>query len=196
MGNNVINIAAWNTGGWHGSNQLPREEILYRLAADIVFLSETKTSHEEHVSLMGYCTFSHNRVKIHKLATHGSGGTAFLVKQDLFNTYDIEPILCEIDGIIGLKLKDKFTEFETAIIGSYLPPESSTHLDDPDEYFQYLVGMIYELYDLDLIIMCGDYNARIGSKKDYVETIDDIPSRQVVDTVSNDHGQSLINFCL
>ena len=42
----------------------------------------------------------------------------------------------------------------------------------------------------------GDFNARVGSKSDFVESVDDIPPRNVLDVVSNDHGQSLINFCL
>ena len=36
----------------------------------------------------------------------------------------------------------------------------------------------------------------MGNKLYYVESIDNLPPRAVLDTVMKDHGQSLINFCL
>ena len=63
-------------------------------------------------------------------------------------------------------------------------------------YFQHLLSLIYETYDDDFILMCGDYNPRVGRKNDLVDSVDDLPLRVVLDTTTNDHGTSLVNLCV
>ena len=167
-----------------------------RLQGDIIFLSETKTRKHTCALIDGYVTIYNNRKIIHKKAESGSGGTAFLLKKELYERYKVTREDMNVDGLIMLRLKHKLSNHTMSILSPDLPPESSTHCDDPDTYFQKLLSFIYEFYDDDVILMCGDYNARVGQKCDYVETIDELPSRSVIDTTCNDHGISPINFCV
>ncbi len=124
---------------------------------------------------------------IHKKAPSGSGGTAFLIKQELYNKYVVTREDMDIDGLLMIRLKYRLSSRQISILGSYLPPESSTHCDEPDVYFQNILSLIYETYDDDFILMCGDYNARVEKKHDYVDTVDDLPPRVVIDTTTTDH---------
>ncbi len=46
------------------------------------------------------------------------------------------------------------------------------------------------------VLICGDFNARVGKKSDFIDSVDDLPTRNVIDEVSNDHGVSMFNFCI
>ena len=97
---------------------------------------------------------------------------------------------------MSITLVNKHTNYKFAIIGCYLPPENSSHAQNADDYFQHLVGMMYEYTDYDFVTICGDFNARLGNKCDYIELIDEVPQRTVIDNTSNDHGISLMQFLL
>ena len=55
---------------------------------------------------------------------------------------------------------------------------------------------MYENIDVDTTFLVSDYNARIGNKKDTIESVDNIPEKVVLDLQSNNNGVSLINFLL
>ena len=160
------------------------------------FLSETKTLGTSQVEVEEYVTCSSNRTHIHKKAPGGSGGVASLIKNAIYQQYTVRKGSLEMDGVITLELKNKLCDTTFIIVGVYLPPDSSTHAQDPNMFFQRLVSLAYKVYNSDIVIFCGDFNARVGNKSDYVESVDELPQRVVLDTVTNDHGQSLINFCL
>ena len=44
------------------------------------------------------------------------------------------------------------------------------------------------------MFICGDINARVGNMLDYIENIDDIQLRNILDTSKNNHGHALIDF--
>ena len=46
----------------------------------------------------------------------------------------------------------------------------------------------------DLIILCGDFNSRIGKEKDYVNDMDIISERKFIDTSINSHGKLFLEF--
>ena len=54
--------------------------------------------------------------------------------------------------------------------------------------FQEFLSLIYENINADTIYLMGDDNARVGSKRDLIETIDNIPERVFLDTQNNHHG--------
>ena len=54
--------------------------------------------------------------------------------------------------------------------------------------------MLYRIEDLDITIVKGDLNARIGKHKDFIEDLDEIPEREVLDTNNNRHGVEFIEF--
>ena len=46
----------------------------------------------------------------------------------------------------------------------------------------------------DNFLTCGDFNARIGSKQYFDFQVDNIPTRDAIDTVVTQHGNCLIDF--
>ena len=111
-------------------------------------------------------------------------------------TYHITREDPEVEGLIAIKLVNKLNYHPIVVIGSYLPPESSVHTQNADNYFQDVVDLVYDFYDEDLLLLCGDYNARVSNKADFVDTVDSLPARIHLDNTSNDHGISLVNFCI
>ena len=182
--------------GWSGPNQQARIDLIKRRDDDIYFLSEIHCKDEQKVIVEGYKSIQFNRVSVHCKGTKGSGGVCFLIKDKIFKDFRVHRVDHELEGIIALKLQNRFTNFTILLIGTYLPPESSVYGDDPDRVFQELVSLIYENTDSDLTYLLGDYNARIGNKRDLIESVDNIPERVALDLQTNDHGTSLINFLL
>ena len=75
---------------------------------------------------------------------------SFLIKNWVTNDYTVRRVDSDIEGLIVLRLINKRTLFSITIMGSYLPPDSSTHAQNTDDYFQHLVLYVYEYYDDDL----------------------------------------------
>ena len=149
--------------------------MITALEADVVFLSETKQVKNELALVEGYVTIANNRTNIHCDATGGSGGTAFLIKKDVLNDYHVSRQDHNVEGILLIKLKHKITEKTITILGVYQPPETSVHCEDPDAFFQHLLGLTYEHVNDDLVVYCGDFNVRTSDRFDYIDDIDDIP---------------------
>ena len=59
-----------------------------------------------------------------------------------------------------------------------------------------MVELAYDRTEDDSIIYCGDNNARVGTKLDFIESVDEVQARSIINNIVNDHGVSLINFCL
>ncbi len=47
-----------------------------------------------------------------------------------------------------------------------------------------------------MMLVMGDYNARCGPLLDFVDDIDNVPYRNVIDTVVNSYGEMLIDFMM
>ena len=68
----------------------------------------------------------------------------------------------------------------------YLPPENSSWGTDCGAFFNHLTSLLYTYEDdFDIFIGGGDFNARMGKSNDFFEDIDDLPERQILDTVTN-----------
>ncbi len=59
-----------------------------------------------------------------------------------------------------------------------------------------MLSLIYTTCEYDVIYLAGDVNSRIGSKKDYIQNIHNIPLQKVIDYTSNKHAQQFIDFLL
>ena len=61
-----------------------------------------------------------------------------------------------------------------------------------------MTSQIFTKSYADLILVCGDLNARVGNKNDINTNLSDdtfdIPPRKCLDSTSNKHGSSLIDF--
>ncbi len=47
-----------------------------------------------------------------------------------------------------------------------------------------------------LFYICGELNGRCGGVPDFIENVDPVPERVIVETVVNDYGTLLIDFLL
>ena len=64
------------------------------------------------------------------------------------------------------------------------------------DFYDELLSQVYTYQSDAPFFICGDFNGRVGHNTDFVEGIDKIPERNVVDHVSNNQGDSLLEFLL
>ncbi len=55
---------------------------------------------------------------------------------------------------------------------------------------------MYSNCDCDAILFAGDVNSRLGKCNDYIEGIDNVPQRQLLDEVKITHGEVFLDFLL
>ena len=71
----------------------------------------------------------------------------------------------------------------------YLPPEGSSRYKNVDEYFDSLSTKVYQYQNMGQYYISGDFNRRLGDLVDYIEGVDDVVPRDVLDFSENAHGQ-------
>ena len=62
----TIKISTWNINGWTQNNHLPRRDILSKLNADIVCLTETKLRSTDTILIENYRPYLFNRENLKK----------------------------------------------------------------------------------------------------------------------------------
>ena len=75
----------------------------------------------------------------------------------------------------------------------YLPPENSPYGQNNEHVLNLLVGEMYSLEEVDTVLICGNFNARIGNCDDCMLTAG-VPMRTVIDNHSNAQGTKLLEF--
>ncbi|VDI47596.1 Hypothetical predicted protein [Mytilus galloprovincialis] len=161
---------------------------------DVLALTETFLRGDERLNIPGYTFFGHNRKILHRNATRGSAGVGLLVKNEICNFYDVDILDIEIEGIQWIKFKTKSTDISVIVAVCYLPPADSSRAMDSDLYFQNLLQQVYSYQKLGKNIICGDFNSRVGQNTDYVEGVDNVKPRNIVDFSENHQGDIFINF--
>ena len=78
----------------------------------------------------------------------------------------------------------------------YLPPDGSTRLNDAEHFYMSLTEQVYQYQNEGNIYICGDLNSRCGESSDYIEGVDDVISRKIIDFSSNHHGDLLLSFLI
>ena len=182
-----------NVCGWTHNNSLLREKLLQTANAEIISLNETHLKYGDTINVHNYTWFGHNRERLHINAPKGSGGVGFLVHEKLFKSFNISIWDKTYEGILILHFQNKISLSTFAVATCYLPPENSSRGRDADSFFSHLLTCIYNC-DVEDFLVCGDFNARIGTLSDLIDLEDDIPIRNVIDTNINQHGRALIDF--
>ena len=150
-GRSSLKIGTWNV---RTLNQLGKIENLQKevenLEMDILGISETRYTGEGKVRLSGY-TFIYSGGEEHQ------HGVAFMVKSSIEkNILGFWPVS---NRNIMLKLKAK--PFDIAIIQTYAP--TTSHDDEAIErHYQEIDKMTKEVKSTDVLIILGDFNAKIG----------------------------------
>ena len=187
---------------------------------NVVALSETKLDDLDKICIPGYTLFFKNRQKFKRK----SGGILLCIKNtltDFVTVLESKNRRERIDNSVINKYKfvdaDLMSEvlyfkFDKEFLGKevlfgcvYLPPEGSDYYDR-----NFLSNMENDVASLnsDAICLLGDFNARTASVPEYsLDNYDDtdeyicsadfsmLPNRNSEDTVVNNMGLSLLNFC-
>lgn len=181
---NSINLNSWNPTG---------AELKAKICTvgdpDVICICETHLSGNELIDIPGYRCYSFPRQ-----APTGkkSGGVAMLIRSSLFAEYSVREVSKDLDGILGVQLTHKASESITLITSNYLPPPNSEFGRDPEGFFGRLLSLNYDYHDCDMLLSCGDLNARIGDLQECDGM--SICNRESVDAVVNTHGKCLMDF--
>ncbi len=190
-----VKLSCWNVEGWCGDNLEVKKLIAYRVAADVMFCSETWAANPSDVALDGYHCFSKPRAYKHKKAGSCRGGLAFMVRTEVLQQYRVQNIDMGMEEIMCLRLVDKHSERAVSISGVYIPPETSSFGQHTDLIYECLVSHLYNNCE-DICVVMGDVNGRIGDKEDTIPDVDDVPTRINIDERLNDHGRAFLGFLL
>ena len=102
----------------------------------------------------------------------------------------------DVEGQIGIKLKNKINDFLIGIVGFYLSPDNNRYGRDSEGFFNNAAALWEDFSDCDLLLGSGDLNARTKETLDYIPDIDGdfISKRSNPDQTKNSHGDSFLTF--
>ena len=190
----------WNAMGWAQGREtdsyILRKELVTYLDLDIIGIAETHLMNEKLLEIDGYTWFGNNRKNIHIKAKKGSGGVGFLIRNDLSRQFNIMIEDDSVEGILWLKFVSKSNNTELHTCVCYLPPIDSTRNVDANEFFDNLICQMHEYCKNATFYICGDFNARCSNFQDFIEGVDNIQDRNVVDFSSNKFGELLCDFLI
>lgn len=145
--------------------------------------------------LSGYCWIGSSRRNISANALRGSGGIGFLMKEKLLENFHAHISENNCDDILWIQLTSKYdSEHILYFCVCYLQPERSSRGNLAQDFYDSLLSQMYLYSNGNPIFICGDFNGRVGSLKDFDDMVDCIPERKIVDEIKKYFGEHLINF--
>ena len=159
-------------------------------------MTETHCLDHQYISIDNYKVFQRNRSVVNVNAWRGSGGIAIAVSSLVLADHSVLGIMkAKSDGILGIKLQNRYNSFKIGIVANYLPPDNFHYGQDPEGYFNDLTSLWQDLCDCDLRVGGGDLNARTKQLEDFIPEVDgNLPLRSNPDNVKNSHGSSFVTF--
>lgn len=192
-----MRLGCLNVGGWsliESENSYFRRKIVESLDFDIFCVNETFLRKEDSIIVNGYTFYSNNRTNIHRNAKRGSGGVGIFVKNELMSLYNVSILDATVEDILWLKFSSENCAENIVICACYLPPSESTRVNDPDIFYSTLLEQVYAYQNEGRLFICGDFNSRVGDAAEYIEGVDDVRPRDVIDHSTNTNGDLLIEF--
>ena len=171
-----------------------RKEMLNYLDFDIISIAETHLLSGQVIEIDGYSWFGNNRNDIHIRAKKGSGGRWVSSKNNILEQYNVVVEDDTIEGIFWLRFVSKYKKAELHTRVCYLPPHESSRNLDANDFFDNLICQIHKYCKNEMFNICGDFNARCSDFQDFIEGVDNIPSRHFIDFTSNKYGDLLCIF--
>ena len=181
-----------NVNCWSKNNGILREKLVKTGNPDIICVVETHLRDEDE-SIEGFNFIGLNRKLTNNKALRSSGGIGIFFKQSLNDIFNIDICHQFRDNVLGIKLTSKFENESLLVYCVYLPPDGSRYAGQNEEILNRLVIEIYQQYETDNIIICGDFNARIGCKPD-ITAWDNVKPRKSLDNIWNAQGEKLLTF--
>ena len=207
MANNFLRFGVWNIEGLSG--KLNDTDFISKIAKfDLISLVETWLPYDNtDINIPGFYSFSKCRKVLSRRSRRGSGGITILVKSCLkkgikFLDKDSD------EEFVWWKLDKSFFKMthDIYICTVYIPPQnSSREIRIDTDHFERLQEKIYKFAGLGKVLLCGDFNARIGSLDDFIddsffENETEIPvtigKRCSKDGHVNSYGKSLVDLCI
>lgn len=184
----------------------------------MVGFTETKTDDCDNIQIPGYVTFMKNR---RKLTNTRSGGIILAVRDNIVKYIKIINTDCKY--VFWFKLdKMLLNSTDDLLCGVvYIPPEGSRYAS-PDCFIEIEQELINITNESKCFCLMGDFNARVGHLNDFFISDDflahlngctdifqpdiveralvfesyNIPLKRIVqDTIVNNYGYKLIEFC-
>ena len=186
--------------GWSnrvGSEQARfRQEVITSLDLDIYCICETHLREPGVLEVGGYTWFGNNRTRLARNAPHGSGGVGVLIKNSILAHFSVLILDKTVEGILWLKLSLKeVSDVKLLLCVVYLPPANSSRGDSAQQCYDALTSQIYTYYsDESELIICGDFNGRIGDLQDWNTDDSTLPPRKAIDSTHNVFGECLVDF--
>ena len=118
----------------------------------------------------------------------------FLIENTFASNYTIQVLDKSHEGILWINFKHILTGSSFNLCVCYLPPEGSSRYVNVDEFFDNLLTKVYQYQNMGQYYTCGDFNSRLGDLVDYIEGVDEVPPRDILDFSKNAHGQYFCNF--
>lgn len=206
-----LSFCSWNVEGLRDT--LSDTDFLKEIKRfDFVSLMETWLDADYKVNVENYYAFSKCRNKSAK-AIRNSGGITVLVKNNLrrgVKFLDKE----SSEEFVWFKLDKKFfnLQYDVFCCSVYIPPQNSLREKRINiDHFSVLQDKIYNFSKKGKIILCGDFNARVGNLNDYecddnfvvdgdfhtdFSSTINIGTRGSRDTNTNSYGKSLAELCI
>lgn len=190
-------MGCWNINGYSQDSdfKIAFEKCITHTNLDCIGLVETFLKGEEQINIPNYEFFGQNRKILKKGAKCGSGGIGVLIKKSILKSVNVKVLKSITEGIMWISLTCK--KSNKAIINlcvCYLPPEYSSRATDPIKFFEELLTQVYDMQNKGEFCIFGDFNCRTGSLKDYIEAIDEVGDREVIDLDVNKYGEHFIEF--
>ena len=179
-----------------------------------VMLTETWAGEFSDLSVPGFNLFQLNRVEKKKNTKRNSGGIALYIKESYFSYCTL--LKMDSDDIIWIKIKGQLfnLQHDIYLCLCYIIPSSSSRealveMDVLDRISNFIIKIANDTNDCYNVLICGDFNSRIGNERDYVifdntaninilpndYKIDEIVPRFSHDNTVNINGRKLFNFC-
>ena len=203
-----LRFLSYNVGGL--LSKLDNHDFTnYITSFDFVCLTETYVSSKLETDV--FCDFCAYTANARKLSYHGrqSGGVILFVRNTISSF--VERISVEVENCVVVEIKKELfdTDKNIMLIASYIPPCDSNFWKTTQNGFglELIEKCVLDLYDKRddfYLILCGDLNARTGSKncKKVNDNFDDtlteegeIFPRRSQDKDTNTFGEQLLELC-
>ena len=112
------------------------------------------------IRIPDFTWFGFNRRGIYKKASKDSGGVGILVRDSLFRHFNVNIVDQSVQGIIGIELVNKATDYIVRLYSCYLPPEGSPWANI-NVFYEHSLGELYLGSEAVITIFGGDSNARV-----------------------------------
>ena len=204
-----MKVLVWNCNGLTNDKHNDAQFIEILLQNDIVILSESWTEEYFDYELPNFVSFNFHRKFKSKKARRNSGGIVVYVRD--YVSRGVKIISNRFDTLIWLKLEKSFFDIDDDIYlcGTYLWPDESPAAKYYNvNLFDVLQEDIFYYDQIGTVLIAGDFNARTGSKPDFIVSdstisepdendylFDTACSRASQDKTCNARGSQLLDIC-